>query len=179
MTRTSGVASLASDIGRMIESARQQVAQAANAALTALYWEIGKRIRQDVLRERRAEYGSEIVAAVGRQLEEQYGARLRRGQPSPDDPICRSVPGPRDSRIADTGIDVDPLHRPHPAEGAAGSGARPARSPGAKTMSAPLAGRLPLGVASRNTQRGDTFLNRHPDHLEVVNPGRRPHGVTP
>ena len=29
------------------------------------------------------------------------------------------------------------------------------------------------------TQRGDIFLNLHPDRLEVVNPGRLPLGVTP
>ena len=29
------------------------------------------------------------------------------------------------------------------------------------------------------TQRGDLFLNLHPDRLEVVNPGRLPFGVTP
>jgi len=29
------------------------------------------------------------------------------------------------------------------------------------------------------TQRGDIFLNMHPDRLEVVNPGRLPLGVTP
>lgn len=29
------------------------------------------------------------------------------------------------------------------------------------------------------TQRGDVFLNMHPDRLEVVNPGRLPIGVTP
>ena len=29
------------------------------------------------------------------------------------------------------------------------------------------------------TQRGDIFLNLHPDRLEVVNPGRLPFGVTP
>ncbi|MBI3074432.1 MAG: YhcG family protein [Deltaproteobacteria bacterium] len=52
----------------MIEAARQQVAQAANAALTTLYWQIGTRIRQHILKERRAEYGAEIVATLGRQL---------------------------------------------------------------------------------------------------------------
>ena len=41
---------LALDISRMIEGARQHVARAANAALTALYWQIGRRIRQDVLK---------------------------------------------------------------------------------------------------------------------------------
>ena len=64
---------LALDIGNLIESARGQVAQAANAALTTLYWQIGTRIHQDVLKARRAEYGAQIVSAVGRQLEAHYG----------------------------------------------------------------------------------------------------------
>jgi hypothetical protein len=61
------------DIGHLIESARGQVAQADNAALTTLYWQIGTRIHQDVLKQRRAEYGAEIVATLGRQLEERFG----------------------------------------------------------------------------------------------------------
>jgi predicted nuclease of restriction endonuclease-like (RecB) superfamily len=74
---------LARDLGELIDAARHQVAQAANAALTALYYEIGTRIRRDVLKEKRAEYGAEIVSALGRQLEERYGrgfgeANLRR-----------------------------------------------------------------------------------------------------
>ena len=68
-----GTAALALDISGMIEAARTQVAQAANAALTTLYWQIGTRIRQDVLKDRRAEYGAEIVAALGRQLEARFG----------------------------------------------------------------------------------------------------------
>ena len=64
---------LAVDLGRMIEDARRQVAVAANAALTTLYWHIGERVRTEVLEGRRAEYGAQIVATVGRQLEERYG----------------------------------------------------------------------------------------------------------
>lgn len=63
MTPAPDTAALAVEVGRMIETARQQVAQATNAALTTLYWQIGTRIRQDVLKERLAEYGGEIVAA--------------------------------------------------------------------------------------------------------------------
>ena len=66
-------AALAADIRQMIETARQQVAQAVNAGLTTLYWQIGTRIRQDILKEKRAEYGSEIVAALARQLEAEFG----------------------------------------------------------------------------------------------------------
>ena len=48
--------------------ARRQVAQVANAELTMFCWEIGRSIRQDILEEKRAAYGKEIVAALGRQL---------------------------------------------------------------------------------------------------------------
>lgn len=64
---------LAREIGGMIEQARSAVAQTANAGLTALYWQIGTRIRQVVLEEKRATYGGEIVATLGRQLEAAYG----------------------------------------------------------------------------------------------------------
>lgn len=61
------------DIGHLITDARRQVAQAANASLTMLYWKIGARIRQDVLKERRARYGGEVVAELGRELEAEFG----------------------------------------------------------------------------------------------------------
>jgi hypothetical protein len=63
------VATLALDLGRMIETARQQVAHVANATLTTLYWQLGKRVHSEVLEGRRATYGAQIVAALGRQLE--------------------------------------------------------------------------------------------------------------
>lgn len=49
------------------------MAVAANAALTTLYWQLGHRVRTQVLEGQRAEYGAQIVAAVGRQLETRYG----------------------------------------------------------------------------------------------------------
>jgi predicted nuclease of restriction endonuclease-like (RecB) superfamily len=67
------LAVLVRDLGQMIDGARQQVAVAANAALTTLYWQLGERVRTEVLRGQRAEYGAQIVAAVGRQLESRYG----------------------------------------------------------------------------------------------------------
>ncbi len=67
------VPALVRDLGAMIDVTRKQVAVAANAALTALYWQIGFRVRTDVLEGRRAEYGARIVAAVSRQLETKYG----------------------------------------------------------------------------------------------------------
>ncbi len=44
-----------------------------NAGLVGLYWQIGRRIRQEILYEQRAEYGEEIVYALSRQLTAEYG----------------------------------------------------------------------------------------------------------
>jgi hypothetical protein len=52
-----GADRLLGDIRALIEAARAQTAQAVNSAIVALYWHIGKRIREDVLGEKRAEYG--------------------------------------------------------------------------------------------------------------------------
>ena len=62
-----------SEVRELILTARQQTAQAVNAGLTTLYWQIGARIRQDILKEKRAEYGAEIVATLGQQLEAEFG----------------------------------------------------------------------------------------------------------
>ena len=67
------VSALVHDLGQMIESARRQVAVAANAALTTLYWQLGRRVLTEVLHGQLAEYGAQIVAAVGRQLEARHG----------------------------------------------------------------------------------------------------------
>ena len=65
---------LLSELRGMIAEARDHVAQAANAALTMLYWRIGKRIHQEVLDEKRAKYGKQIVASVGRHLASEFGS---------------------------------------------------------------------------------------------------------
>jgi predicted nuclease of restriction endonuclease-like (RecB) superfamily len=56
-----------------ILEARQQTARMVNAGLTLLYWRVGDRIRREILGEERAEYGAEIVSALGRQLEQEFG----------------------------------------------------------------------------------------------------------
>lgn len=65
---------LLGDIRKMIEEARAGVAATVNAGLTMLYWRIGSRINQEILRGKRADYGSEIVPTLSRQLEMEYGS---------------------------------------------------------------------------------------------------------
>ncbi|MBZ0234867.1 MAG: PDDEXK nuclease domain-containing protein [Deltaproteobacteria bacterium] len=67
------VPALVHDLGTLIDDARKGVAVTANAALTTLYWQIGRRIHGEILHARRAEYGGHIVSAVGRQLQARYG----------------------------------------------------------------------------------------------------------
>lgn len=57
----------------MIVQARERVAQTVDAALTTLHWHIGRRIHEDILKNERAEYGREIVSALGRQLSKEFG----------------------------------------------------------------------------------------------------------
>ena len=64
---------LINDIRRLIETARHNVAVTINAGLTVLYWQIGSRIRQDILKEKRADYGKEIVATLSQELTKEYG----------------------------------------------------------------------------------------------------------
>ena len=64
---------LGNDIRELILAARESVAHTVNAGLTMLYWQIGDRIRREILKEKRAEYGAEIVSALGRQLEKEFG----------------------------------------------------------------------------------------------------------
>ncbi len=52
------------EIKGLIEEARRQVAQTVNAGLTATYWNIGKRINDDILKNKRAEYGKQIVSTL-------------------------------------------------------------------------------------------------------------------
>lgn len=67
------VPQLLGDIRQLIEQSRGQLAAAVNSALTMLYWHIGHRIRTEVLGSERATYGEQIVSALSRQLEADYG----------------------------------------------------------------------------------------------------------
>ncbi len=66
-------AGLLGDVRSLIEQARSDVARSVNSALVMLYWQVGKRIRDDVLKKKRAAYGEEIVSALGTQLTAEYG----------------------------------------------------------------------------------------------------------
>lgn len=59
---------LLNDIVALIEKGKNQLAFAANASMTSTYWNIGKRINDEILDNQRAEYGKQIVVSLIRQL---------------------------------------------------------------------------------------------------------------
>lgn len=61
------------EIRKIIEEGKQQVAQAINVGLTATYWHIGKRINDEVLNNKRAGYGKQIVQSLSAKLVQEYG----------------------------------------------------------------------------------------------------------
>ena len=92
--------SLLPTLRELILQTRQTIARGVNAALVMLYWEIGHRIRVEILAAKRAEYGKRIVASLGAQLEMEFGRgfaekNLRRmlqfAEVFPDDKIVASL----------------------------------------------------------------------------------------
>ncbi|MDP3189277.1 YhcG family protein [Limnobacter sp.] len=64
---------LIAELRQLIDSARRKAAVAVNAELTLLYWQVGTRIHKEMLGGQRAGYGDEVVAALAKQLSNDYG----------------------------------------------------------------------------------------------------------
>ncbi|RLD36782.1 MAG: DUF1016 domain-containing protein, partial [Bacteroidetes bacterium] len=64
---------LFSEIKQLIEEAKQNVAIVVNATTTILYWSIGERINTEILGNKRAEYGKEVIKSLSQNLTEKYG----------------------------------------------------------------------------------------------------------
>ncbi|MBL7702650.1 MAG: hypothetical protein JNM14_10380 [Ferruginibacter sp.] len=66
-------AALFNELSQLIEQSQYQLASYANSTLTMLFWQFGKRINEDILQNKRADYGKQIVVTLSRQLEEKHG----------------------------------------------------------------------------------------------------------
>ena len=64
---------LFNELSTLIEQSQQQVAAQANSTLTLLFWHIGNRINNEILQNKRADYGKQIVPTLSAQLENKYG----------------------------------------------------------------------------------------------------------
>ncbi|MDD2894507.1 MAG: PDDEXK nuclease domain-containing protein [Aliarcobacter sp.] len=70
--------SLLEDLKNLIVSTKERVAVSVNSSLTLMYWQIGFKINEDILKNSRADYGNQIVHSVSRQLVEEFGSGFSR-----------------------------------------------------------------------------------------------------
>lgn len=91
---------LLTDLRDLITSTRERVAATVNAELTMLYWHVGKRIRSEILKDARAEYGKQIVQTVADRLTDEFGKGFNRpnitravqfAEQFPDEKICATL----------------------------------------------------------------------------------------
>jgi predicted nuclease of restriction endonuclease-like (RecB) superfamily len=80
---------LFNEITEMIEQCRRAVYKHANGATALLFWNIGKRVNEDILNSKRAEYGKQVVGSLAAELSARYGRsyelrNLRRMMQFPD-----------------------------------------------------------------------------------------------
>lgn len=75
---TSPESRLLADLREMIVGARVNAARAVDSTLVMLYWHMGRRIREDILKRKRAAYGEEVIATLSRQLEIEFGRGFSR-----------------------------------------------------------------------------------------------------
>ena len=66
--KTKEIEKISTEIKSLIDQSKKNVAVSINTEITLLYWTIGKRIREEVLRNKRASYGKEIVVSLAAQL---------------------------------------------------------------------------------------------------------------
>lgn len=60
-------------ISVLIEQARKKVAVTINQEMVLLYWNIGKTIKKEIIKSKRAEYGEKIVQSLAEKLTRRYG----------------------------------------------------------------------------------------------------------
>lgn len=72
LDKSSGL--LLTELQAMIVAARREVAKTVNASLVTLHWNIGNRIRQDILQEKRAGYGEQVVDSLAKSLKHEFGS---------------------------------------------------------------------------------------------------------
>ena len=61
-------------IKELIDESKQQVAISVNSSMSILYWQIGEKIKTEVLENNKAEYGKQILQTLSAKLMQEYGS---------------------------------------------------------------------------------------------------------
>jgi len=64
---------LLDDLVGIIEGRKENIYRQVNSGLVLTFWEVGKRVNDEILGNERAEYGKKIVSTVSTQLQARYG----------------------------------------------------------------------------------------------------------
>lgn len=65
---------LMKDLKDLVAQTKSQLAIQVNSAMVILYWKIGERINKDILENKRAQYGKEIIVQISKQLTLEFGS---------------------------------------------------------------------------------------------------------
>ncbi len=65
------------EISSLIEQGKHQLALQVNSVMTLVFWQVGKRINEEILGHQRAKYGKEIVTTLSSQLEQRFGRSFK------------------------------------------------------------------------------------------------------
>ena len=61
------------NVSDLIETTKKKVYHAVNTEIVLLYWNIGKTIKEDIIRGERAGYGEKLIEELAKELSDQYG----------------------------------------------------------------------------------------------------------
>ena len=64
---------LITDLSSLIDQSEKNIVSYANSGVTLLFWNIGKRVKEYILENKRAEYGKEVVSSISSELKIKYG----------------------------------------------------------------------------------------------------------
>lgn len=67
------VETIFSDISTMIYDAKNEVMLRVNTSVITLYWNIGKKLSEEVLQGKKPEYGKNIIGDLSKRLTAEYG----------------------------------------------------------------------------------------------------------
>ena len=113
---------LLDDLRQLIVDARQQTAQVVNTALTLTKWEVGDRIRREILNKTAGRVRStdlcDIVTRFGRGV----WPRVHAEKPVEDASVCGGFSRPRDCRDTVATFELEPFRRATAPQGPAPAG---------------------------------------------------------
>jgi len=64
---------LLDNISQLIKQTHQRVSSTINSAMVLLYWNIGKIIKEDIVKNKRADYGKAVIEEISKHLTIHFG----------------------------------------------------------------------------------------------------------